>query len=152
LTSTNEEKRVINIIEHISKVNDRVDFLISQLLKETGSIETKAIVQLYDKILKAESVKMLEYFGASIDPVKVLLSKNFEECYKQHGLSLFINDRYPLSSMSSNYYGAGGVYDVTKTYYEYLDNNFKSLKTGIDHELKKRNIELEDLIKYINDR
>jgi hypothetical protein len=142
LTNQNEEKRVFDIIEQILKVNDKVEFLSAQLLKATGSTEAKIIVELYNKMINDPSIKTLLNTGHKLDPIQVLLSKDYLDCSMRLGKKLIVKKEPGFSSSSTG--------EISEMHFKESENKFSVLKNDINSILKNKNITLENLIEHMN--
>lgn len=80
LSRKNEEERMADTMAELVKMNERVEFLSSQILRSVGSAESKLFVQLYDQMLDNSATNTLISTGHKPHPLAVLQSATLSEC------------------------------------------------------------------------
>ena len=141
LTNASEDKRVADIIEQVLKVNDKVEFLSSQLLRATGSNEANILVELYSMMVNDPSIKTLLDTGHKLDPIQVLLSNDYLDCSERLGNKLII--------VKTDEYITTGSGEIAEYYFVQRAKDFSKLKQEIDLVLKNKNVTLEMLQEYL---
>jgi hypothetical protein len=142
LTKANEEKRVSDIVEQIFKVNEKIEFLSSQLLRQTGSDEARVLVELYSKMIINKSIMILRETGHKLDPIQILLSTDLMDCSKRLG------EEFIISNSDGYSYSPGGY--ISKGCFSDINKKFNELKLELDSILRNRNMTVDKLQKYVD--
>jgi hypothetical protein len=140
LIARNEDNRVTDMMSHLLTMNERIEFMSSQLVKSVGSAEAIVIVQLYEKILGAQSMKALSYIGLKPDPISVLQYDTLNGCAQILGNS-FKPKKNVKFSISS-----GG--EVEQEYFNNLAEDYKKLRSELVTIMDHNGMSLDRLEKY----
>ena len=146
LTNASEERRVVDIVEQMLVVNDKIEYISSQLLKSADRIEARVLVELYSELVNVDSIRILSNCGIKTDPVQVLLSENFLDLSKRMGIELVVSESPDFSAS----YGANNSIILSRGYFNSCENNFSLLKKTMNNILGYKNVTLKMLEDYIN--
>ena len=140
LSAKNEDTRVADMMTHLMGINERIEFMSSQLVKSVGSPEAMLLVRLYEKMIKARSIKCFFDIGLNIDPISVLKSADFQECASTLGKEFIpiTNAEFTISSDG----------EIDEVYFLRMSEDFEDLKYALNDMLTQSHISIEQLEKY----
>ncbi len=100
LATRNEQSRVADIMARILAMDQRMEFLTSQLLKSVGTPAANALVKLYDVMLSSRVINTLISTRHKPTPGAILQYKTLEECAAGLGrpFKVLENENYTLDS------------------------------------------------------
>ncbi|TGM74342.1 DUF4062 domain-containing protein [Leptospira bouyouniensis] len=142
LTSKNQNEKVNDMVQHILKLNERIEFLSSQIIKSVGTSESKIIIRLHNKMLENPGFKSLLSTGFKPTLLDVLTSEDLVSCSKKSnpkGLQIIAN----LHFLSS---GSG---EIDMEYYEKMNKSFLELKEIIENEIIRSDVTKEKIIESL---
>ncbi|WP_407313781.1 DUF4062 domain-containing protein [Desulfosporosinus sp. SB140] len=85
LTRDNEEKRILDTLSMLGKMNDRVEMLSEQILSSVGTKEAIVTVKLYEEMLSENVIQDLMYWSIKPTPISILVNETFGDCVKFFG-------------------------------------------------------------------
>jgi Domain of unknown function (DUF4062) len=103
LSTRNEERRVVDTLNSLSEMNERIEMLSKQILVSVGTEEAKVDASLYEEMIASEAIRDLAYWKVRPTPAHVLVNSSFRACAKSLGINLTIDeeDRYSIGSNST---------------------------------------------------
>jgi hypothetical protein len=131
LNESINENRVSDTLSEISKVNQKIEVLTTQILKSVGKDIQLVTVKLYEAMTSNESYRAITYFyhdkehtkRIKVTPIDFLQVASFKELAEKFGITLKI-----LQEGNTIISGSG---DISKTYYDEAESEFKFLKEKI---------------------
>lgn len=143
LTNRNEALRVADMMSNLLQINERVEFLSSQVLKSVGSKESNILVKLYDIMLDNSAANVLLSTGHKPDPISVLSSKTLEECAKKLGKPFEVKTNVDFITTGSG--------EIEKSYLKSMEIKFKELKDEMNKVLADEGISIDQLLESQKD-
>ncbi len=140
LSSKNEDTRVSDMMTHLMGINERIEFMSSQLVKSIGSPEAILLVSLYERMVRSKSTKCFFDIGLSADPVTVLKSNDMEECASNLGKELI-----PVSDVDFSISSNG---EIDKIHLNWMSKDFNEMKVELESMLQESNLSIEQLESY----
>jgi len=135
-----EEDRVADVMGHIARIGDKIEFLSQQILKSVGSEETTVLVSLYDIMMGSESIRLLLGTGHKPTPVDILKHESLEECAKAIGKPVVSKETEERMSWSSSG-------EINSKSIDRFREDYKNVRSGLLTAVKKSGIKLETLLK-----
>lgn len=140
LIRDNENKRNEDIMARILEINNNIEFLSKQLLKELGTKESNMLSKLYELMIGWKIIKVLQIFGIKPNPIGILEYNTFQE-YNNHLES-------PINILA-------GTLSITTTDEEtiiytsdILDQEYKELRKEMINIIEKEGLTVKKLIEY----
>lgn len=140
LSSENEDTRVADMMTHLVGINERIEFISTQLVKSIGSPEAIILVRMYERMMKARSTKALFDIGLNADPVSILKSKDLEECANNLGTP-FMRSEDPGFTISSSG-------EIKEEHYQIMSKDFDKMKSDLEKMLKESGVSIDNLNSY----
>ncbi|CAM4339326.1 DUF4062 domain-containing protein [Cytophagaceae bacterium 50C-KIRBA] len=143
-----QENRVANTLEEISKVNQKIEVLTTQILKSVGKDLQFVTVLLYESMIGNESYRAMTHFRdekksayVKTNPIDFLKSNSFDELAKNLGVNLKIVDSDFTVSSSG---------EIDSYYYKQCVKNYEIIKEDFNRILNENNLTIEKYIKEMN--
>jgi predicted Zn-dependent protease with MMP-like domain len=133
-----EEDRVADIVSHIARVSEKIEFLSQQILKSVGTEESKVVAALYDTMLGHESTRVLLGTGHKPSPIHILKYETLDDCAKAIGKPLYEKKDDTMSWSST---GA-----VNTTYFPAYREDYRKMRAELLADVKRYRMRPEDLI------
>lgn len=138
LASRNEENRVADIITHILQMNEKVEYLSSQILKSVGTKETNILASLYDLMLGNRSAKTLIDTEHKPDPISILSSSSLSECAAKLGQPFTVSSRENFISSSTG--------EIAEKHLKHMEKEFVELKKAMEQKVIESGSSVAELI------
>lgn len=138
LSTRHEENRVLDVVSQIARVNDRVEFLSSQLLQSVGTEEAKLLSRLYDIMLSYECTRVLLGTKHKPKPTDVLRYSTLEQCASAIGP--------PLQAVESADFSWSGSGEVDAEYLKRFAKDYEKMRADLIEAVKEAGLKPEDLI------
>jgi hypothetical protein len=140
LSQQGESKRVANMLEALTTMSNRLEFLSKQILTTVGTDIDKLNVRIYDYMLQHDCIRVLASVGKKVVPSDIVRAKNFKDLAK--GISLKVTEKDSLSVA----YGQGYI-SASKTRFELIENDFEKLKKEVLKILEESNKNPEEFVR-----
>lgn len=140
LTSRNEENRLIDTMTQLIAMNERIEYMSTQLVKSVGSPEAVILVKLYQKIIGAKSIKSMFDIGLQPNPIDILINKTLAECASKLGRKFIPmeNIKYTISSTG----------EVSKSHFEIISNDYLKLREELLKTVADNGLSIAKLKEY----
>lgn len=138
LAQQGESMRVANMLETLTTMSDRIEFLSKQILASVGTDIDKLNVQIYDVMLQHECIRDLAACGVKLVPLDIVKTENYKDLLKD---KVKISERDHSASMVS--WGTGGEFSKKK--FEANKKGYKKLKEKIQKILTESGKSIEEL-------
>lgn len=125
LVHKNEENRVLDTLNVIEDVNNKIEILSQEILNSVGSEESKITVKMFETLMYSYSMRDLSYLRVKPKPVDILRFNTIEELINHYGRPFTIDKEEKGVTISSD----GTVSE--KKYIEMMDD-FKILKRDLE--------------------
>lgn len=83
LTQQGESRRVANMLETLTTMNDRIEFLSKQILASVGTDIDKLNVKIYDAMLGYNCIRDLAAVGVRLSPIDIVKTNSYEDLLKK---------------------------------------------------------------------
>lgn len=80
LSNKNEHDRIVDSIQMLRAISERVEMLSTQILQSVGTETAKLNAALYDLLLQEECIRDIAYMGGRPTPSCVIKSESFSDC------------------------------------------------------------------------
>jgi len=137
LSQEGESKRVANMLDTLTSMSNRIEFLSKQILSSLGTDIDKITVEMYDIMLKYACIRDLAYLGIRPSPKEIIQTKDYKSLGK--GKIKVIYDKDKGMQTISN---TGELSVLT---YEKNVEGYNELKIELLEILKKAKKKPEDL-------
>lgn len=82
LAQQGESRRVANMLESITTMSDRIEFLSKQILASVGTDIDKLNAKIYDAMLGYDCIRNLAAAGLKPSPLEIVKTENYEDLLK----------------------------------------------------------------------
>ena len=149
LSESITENKVSDTLAEISKVNQKIEILTTQILKSVGKDLQLVTVKLYEEMIANESYRAITYFYSDkaltnrikVSPIDFINAKDFKELSKNLGLELKIKQE------GNTIISGTGV--ISPDYFAESEKEFLNLKVKFEEVLKEYGLTFE---KYLQDQ
>jgi hypothetical protein len=135
LAKQGETERVATMLETLTTMSNRIEFLSKQILSSVGTDVAKLTMTIYDTMLKYECIRDLAYAGFRPSPLDILQTKDYETLAKGR-LTIDASEGFSISS-------TGGI---SKPSFEKNKEGYKELRKEVLKILADSGKRLEDLV------
>jgi hypothetical protein len=147
LNESINENRVADTLAEISKVNQKIEVLTTQILKSVGNDLQLVTVKLYEEMTSNESYRAATYFyedkerkkRVKVTPLDFINAKNLKDLVSKFGIELKI-----LTEGNTIISDSG---DISKEYYDRSEKEFQLLKARIEEILHEYGLTSQKYIK-----
>lgn len=149
LSESITENKVADTLNEISKVNQKIEILTTQILKSVGKDLQIATIKLYEEMIANDSYRAITYFYTDISnnqhikvaPLDFITTHNFKELATKFGVEL------KIKAEGNTVISGSGL--ISPEYYEKAEKGFQELKRKFVEILKEYEMTLE---KYIEEQ
>lgn len=134
LSQEGESKRVSNMLDTLTSMSNRIEFLSKQILSSLGTDLDKITVEMYDVMLKYGCVRDLAYMGIRPTPKEVIKSDNYIELGKG---KIHIDEEEEGEVV-------GGDGKISRPMFDDNEEKYKELRKELFAIIKKAGRKLED--------
>lgn len=85
LVSQNEANRVTDMMSHIVSMNEKIEYMSTQIVNSIASQEAKVMVELYELLVESKFARAFNSIYLNPSPISVLDNKTIDECVKAYG-------------------------------------------------------------------
>lgn len=119
-----EEDRVTDVMSHIARMSEKIEFISQQILKSVGSAEARLLASLYDTMLGHESVRVLLGTHHKPSPLHILTYETLDDCAKAIGNPFVETDTKEKMSWSS-------TGEINSKFFPGYRDDYKSLRAEL---------------------
>lgn len=137
-----ENKRVASVLDSLTLVNERVEFLATQILQIVGSNSDKAIAEFNQKMQKHAIINFLKRFGLSdtMKPIDIVNNTDFMDLMNKLKYPISQEKDHSYSFIVRNERGIETKFSITSEYFMQLQLDYDSLRKEALSILKKYRI------------
>lgn len=145
LLRESEEQRVADIMEHLLRINERVEYLSTQILKSVGSDETKALAALYEVCIQSGAFRTLLDTGHHPDPLTLLKANTLSDAANVLGKPfIVIEDKSKRNTITSS------TGEINPNHLIQQEIEFSLLKIDMNEILMKYGFTREEFLETVN--
>ncbi len=140
VSSESEARRVADMLEAVTEVSQKVEFLTREVLRSVGDAATKAAVEMYDILLASEGIREFTMGGAKPTPEAILKHDDVRKYFKANGVDFHVKRSRA---------GAGwreGWVEMGRQYYDRTQQKYKATRTELLHKLNEYGLSLEEYL------
>lgn len=140
LVARNEESRVADMMSHLVSMNERIEYMSSEIVNSVGSPEAKVYVELYEVLSASFSVKSLYDIGLQPSPISYLENATLSECAQALGRE-FIPTTNCEFTISSNG-------EVDAHHFENLSEDYANVRSNMLSIIESSGLSVEAIKAY----
>ncbi len=136
LSQQSETKRVATLLETLTTMNDRIEFLAKQILKIVGNNKSKARAEIYEKIQKYINFTTLKQCGLEVSPEDVINYVSISDLVR--GLNTeIIEDDKTVNLKVTRSSGITKTISFDKKYFQKITEDYELMRHDALRILKK---------------
>ena len=134
LNKENEQAQVVDTLNILSGVNERIELISRQILESVGSDKSKLTAELYDEMFTFDCISDLRYLKLKPNPKSVLVASDFSEAAKN--LGKVISYKEPVTEEEKSYNQLIATGEFSKHRFDLNSLSFKKLKERLEAIIK----------------
>lgn len=139
LAQQGESKRVANMLEALTTMSNRIEFLSKQILTSVGTDIDKLNVRIYDAMLRHDCIRHLAQVGSKVVPLDIVKAKRFKDLAKD--VKLTVNEEKGFTTS----FWLGNI-ETSSEKFQHIENDFRALKEEVLKILAESDKTPEDFI------
>ncbi|HGE6026551.1 hypothetical protein A51_020523 [Vibrio cholerae MZO-3] len=137
LASQNEDSRVTDMMSHLLQMNEKIEYMSSQIVNSLGSKETQTMIELYETLIESEVARAFNSVRVRISPIAVLENETIDDYVEFFGKQL-----KPRSDIDY-VIGSGG--DLSVKHYEKITKLYQTLRAEMLEKIASVGLTINDL-------
>jgi len=130
LSEKNEQKRVEDTLNALSKMNSTIEMLSKQILVSVGTEDAKIDAALYEEMIASEAIRDFSYWKVRPTPVHILVNGSFRTCAKSLNVDFRIDEDDKGISISPSG-------KISRKKFDNSSNEYKALRQKLVDILKE---------------
>ncbi|MDF5662611.1 DUF4062 domain-containing protein [Vibrio parahaemolyticus] len=140
LVARNEESRVADMMSHLVSMNERIEYMSSEIVNSVGSPEAKVYVELYEVMSASFSVKSLYDIGLQPSPISYLENATLAECAQALGQEFIPTTNCEFTISSSG--------EVEAFHFENLSEDYANVRSNMLSIIENSGLSVEAIKAY----
>ncbi|MER2126306.1 DUF4062 domain-containing protein [Solibacillus sp.] len=146
LSKQNEENRLMDTLSVLSDMNERIEILSREILKNVGTPLSMITVKLYDAIINHEIMENVNYIGLEISPEKILENESIDEMLNSDKIPyLFDENLEAYTRVKDN------LLILSKWAYKDYSDNYNAIREKLISILSENNMAVDDYFKGLKE-
>jgi len=145
LSKKNEENRLMDTLSMLGNMNERIEILSHQILKDVCSDEANITVKLYESILDNDAFRDLGLFKIKPTPRDIIESSTLEDLVSKFNKRVYINDEKSGFTMYS-------TEEMSRASYNNFVYSYNEMRKTIENTLLESNISVDEYVSMFKNK